>query len=165
MLIVYHKLKINSDLLKPDRIKLDQSGQSPFTSYLKGYEKTTLPAGKLVGITYNPYHFEEPITASPYPIGASEGRSALSVSQVSPILGLWSQTDIRMTDSQSREITAITDLSDYRHKSGGHVVGFKNVYMENDADTVIKVEWETLGTKPMCGEFVFLIEQENCECS
>ena len=160
MLRVYHRVKINSDLLKPDNIQLDKTNvQSPYSAYLKGHEKTTLPAGKLVGITYNEYPFQEIQVTS-------EGGGLTPVPSVSTAPSInWSQTDIRILDSQSREITIETDLSDYRHKSGGHVEGFKNVYMKNDADTTVKIEWETFGVKPICGEFVFMIEQDDCECS
>ncbi|WP_407324280.1 hypothetical protein R5O24_07735 [Tenacibaculum maritimum] len=157
MLRVYHRVKINKDLLRPEKIQFDKSNaKSTFSAYLKGHETTTLPAGKLVGIVYNAYPFSE------FPIGGMEGRSILPANQAFPFY--WSQTDIRILDSKSREITEETDISDYRHKLGGHVVGFKNVHMLNDADTAIRIEWETLGTKPICGEFVFMIEQEDCEC-
>ncbi|CAA0214723.1 hypothetical protein [Tenacibaculum maritimum] len=160
MLRVYHRIKINKELLNPDGIKTTSPAQmkNPFGQFLKGYEKDTIPAGKVVGVTWNPYPFEAPQIGKP-PVGEGIPRNVHM-----QVPTFWSQTDIRMLDSKGREITVETDISDYRHKSGGHIDGFKNIHMDNKADAEVRIEWETIGTKPICGEFVFIIEQENCEC-
>ncbi|MFD0992369.1 hypothetical protein [Tenacibaculum geojense] len=163
MLRVYHRVKINPELLNPDLIEIDEDNfLNPFAKYLSGSEKTTIPAGKVVGVTWNPYVIVEPQTSgSPFP---SESESIGRLPAMALPNSRWSQTDISMYDSKSQEITATTDISDYRHKSGGHIDGFKNIHMSNTADTLLKIVWKTLGNTPICGEFVFIIEQENCEC-
>ena len=96
MLRVYHRVKINGDLLKPGQIQIDKTNpQTPFSAYLKGHEVTTIPAGKLVGITYNEYPFQEAPTSV-------EGGGLTPVSSISTAPSTsWSQTDIRMLDSQN----------------------------------------------------------------
>ncbi|WP_435263851.1 hypothetical protein [Tenacibaculum sp. nBUS_03] len=157
MLRVYHRVKVNTALLDLENYT-PKDLSSPFADFLKNHTRTTLPAGNVVGVTFNDYSQTTPVIANLPPSGGNQ----LFSPQIMP---LWSQTDIRMLDSQNREITTETDISDYRHKSGGHVDGFKNIDMKNDADAVIRIEWETIGKKPICGEFVFIIEQEDCECS
>ncbi|WP_299673267.1 hypothetical protein [uncultured Tenacibaculum sp.] len=156
MLPVYHRVKVNSELLEPDNISIDpQNPTAGITNFLRGHVITTLPAGKVVGVTYNPYQLQEIVI--PNPGGGI----------VAPRLELpytWSQTDISILDSKKRKVTEPTDISDFRHKSGGHTDGFKNIHMDNTSDAVIRIEWETIGRVPICGEFVFLIEQDDCEC-
>lgn len=160
MLKIYHRVKINKDLLTPDKIQLDRTNLlNPLAKYLSGSAKTTLPAGRCVGVTWNPYLHE---SAPKVQFPPQEGEGMIRPSLALPFS--WSQTDIRMRDSKGREVTVETDLSDYRHKSGGHLDGFKNIHILNKADAALKIEWETLGKTPICGEFVFMIEQENCEC-
>lgn len=158
MLRVYHRVKINTALLDLENFT-PKNPTSPFSEFLKSNTKTTLPAGNVVGVTFNEYPQDTPVAPSQPPTGGTQHLAPPTV------MASWSQTDIRMLDSQNREITTETDISDYRHKSGGHVDGFKNIDMKNDADAVIRIEWETIGKKPICGEFVFMIEQDDCECS
>ncbi|WP_299839882.1 hypothetical protein [uncultured Tenacibaculum sp.] len=155
MLEIYHKVRINESLLKPGDISIDmQNVGNILEQFLKGHVVSTLPAGKVVGVTYNPYLFEKNPANSVGLIGG----------QRSQLPFLWSQTDISMVDSQKRNITEPTDISDYRHKGGGHLDGFKNIHMDNEKDAVVRIDWETIGTVPICGEFVFRIQQEDCEC-
>lgn len=154
MLRIYHRVKLNPDLLVPEKIEVDLDSGNPLGNYMKGKVSTTLPAGKVVGATWNPYAFEA--------VGSTveEPQSYIAL----PPLPTWSQTDLTILDSRNLDITVTTDISDYRHKSGGHVLGFKNIHMLNKADANITLVWETLGKMPICGEIVFMIEQENCEC-
>ena len=151
MLRVYKRVKINEDLLGNASLEVDfENSTNPLQPYLRGKQSVTLPAGKLVGITYNPYQLElEEVQEQQY-----YNKQAF----------LYSQTDIKIYDTNGRDITEETDISDYRHKGGGHLVGFKNVWMDLDCDKKITIEYNTIGRKPICGEFVFTIEQSNCEC-
>ena len=152
MLRAYHRVKINPELLTPEKMPLNGSNLGdPLAAYLTGHTRSTLPAGRVVGVTYNPYPF----------VKAEQDTISNNYVQL-PFT--WSQTDVRLLDSKNREITTETDISDFRHKSGGHLDGFKAIHMLNDADAVIRIEWKTIGNTPICGEFVFVIEQENCEC-
>ncbi|CAM1374401.1 conserved protein of unknown function [Tenacibaculum litopenaei] len=159
MLTVYHRVKVNEKLLDAKSRQVDRNNpSSPFEKYLKGYEKTTIPAGVVVGVTYNDYNV--PLIPS-RPTTPGEGGQSAPIPQGPAFYG---QTDIRISDSQNREITEVTDISDFRHKSGGHLPGFKNIHMDNKSDSTVKIEFETIGNKPICGEFVFRIEQTKCEC-
>jgi len=172
MLRVYHRVKVNTELLNLNTAEIDtEDYNNPLLKYLKGYEKTTIPAGLIVGVTFNPYEFNKAY----FEDTSSSGSGSNSEGGLSPVviassvvnnepMSWFGQTDIRMLDSQGREITTETDISDYRHKSGGHIDGFKNIHMKNKEDSSVKITWETLGNEPICGEFVFIIQQENCEC-
>ncbi|MFL0063730.1 hypothetical protein [Tenacibaculum maritimum] len=173
---IYHRVKINAELLELDKLNTPiVSGRNPLESFLRKSTKTTLPEGKCIGVTWNPYPVKEVLQKTiqegrregfppppPPPPPAPDRPSSGNPNGDSTIK--WSQTDIIITDSKTRKITTETDVSDFRHKGGGHLIGFKNIKMENDADSTIKIEWQTLGEIPICGEFVFLIEEENCEC-
>ncbi len=172
MLRIYHRVKVNTELLNLNTAEIDETDyNNPLVKYLKGNERTTVPAGLIVGVTFNPYEFNKAYFEDTSPSGSvsnSEGGLSPVVIASSSVndepISWFGQTDITMRDSQGREVTTATDISDYRHKSGGHIDGFKNIHMKNKEDATVKIAWETLGNEPICGEFVFIIQQENCEC-
>ncbi len=150
MKIIYHRTKINEVLLTPEDIVV--SGSDPLKPYLKSHVIDSLPAGRCTGVYFNEY---------PFASGAPSGPPSTPSSVALPFM--WSNTDISITDTSGIEITRETDIRDYHHKSGGYIEGFKKIdFLSNDER--IRIDWHTKGKMPVCGEFIFLIEQEDCEC-
>ncbi len=142
----YKRIKVNKGLLKEKGTDLEK--------YLANETSDQLPAGEVVGLYFNSYIDENAIVTGT-PQGDPQAYNALPFSV--------SNTDIHITDAQSQLLTEPTDIRDYQHKSGGYIQGFKKI-QDTSKPTQITIRWETIGTTPICGEFVFVIEQSNCEC-
>lgn len=156
-MIKYHRVKINVDLLKKEVI---------FSNYLKGIAKSTLPMGKVVGVRYNAYKYNDNYLFDlPVPgLSVVEGDISPIGTTVNDTSFAFSQTDISILDSQNIPLTERVSLEDYKHLGGGYLEGFKKIKIESSKDHTVIIQFDTLGTLPICGEFIFAIEQEDCGC-
>ncbi|WP_299134570.1 hypothetical protein [uncultured Tenacibaculum sp.] len=149
---IYKKIKINKELLKKK--------VTDYTPYLENEVDDILPAGEVKGVYFISYKGN--VMSMP-PKPPTEG-PGVSLAPTSPTaLALYSNTDIFITDSRDQLLTHPTDIKDYEHMVGGYVENFKKIDVTSKNEP-IKIRWETLGGSPICGEFIFVIEQLNCEC-
>lgn len=152
---IFKRIKVNKDFLKLSMQPQVYRRFSP-TELLTNEVNDTLPAGKVIGVYFNSYvshtgvnyDYEEPMY---------EGEAM----RLAPIP--FSHTDISLKDSRGRPLTEPTDLRDYEHKGGGYPRGFKELDFESKNEK-ITIAWETIGGQPICGEFIFAIEQDDCSC-
>ncbi len=136
---IYKRIKINKDLLKTNL---------PPEELLQNEVSDTIPTGKVIGVYFISY-------MPPMDTGMPTGET---MSRLVPF-GI-SQTDITLKDSRGHLLTETTDIKDYEHKSGGYNEGFKELDFESKNERVT-ISWETLGSRPICGEFIFEIESPN----
>lgn len=135
----YHSIKINKDLLnftddKPTDLKV----------YHTNSENDTLPKGKCTGIYFIPYN------------------TLTLESEIDNICHI----EIRIEDTNGHLLARPSDIRDFYHKQGGYQQGFKKIDFDFDTNEKIDIKWKTYGKplNPICGEFVFIIE-EDCTCS
>ncbi len=147
---IFKRIKVNKELLKLDT---NSFLGKDFSEYLINETSDTIPSGKVTGVYFISYTSESPI--SPYDIG--DNYLTFSPSTV------LSHTNITIKDSRGHLLTEPTDIQDYQHKSGGYGLGFKELDFESKNE-VIFIAWETLMGTPILGEFVFVIETDNCAC-
>ncbi|MCD8405789.1 hypothetical protein [Tenacibaculum dicentrarchi] len=157
---IYHRLKINKELLKLDKATL----KNTIGNYLRDEQSDTLPKGKLISIHFNSYvNTLDTWTAIDYQDGTDPQTTPLLATGTNvPDLNAFicSHTDIRIEDTHGRLLTEPTDLKDYNRSNwgelGARVTPFKLTHNEQ-----ITVKWDTLGNAfPPCGEFIFTIQQE-----
>lgn len=168
--IVYHRIKINENLLELMRSLQNQSQgfrdpETVFNNMLNGSATDTLPAGKIIGIYFNNY-IKEKVNAGGRGNYSNPPKKPSYSMAMPPIDRLQlSHTNIRISDTKDHPVTAESDLQDYEHKAGWNDQGYKPVNFDIENNEQIKVSWETIGTAyPPCGEFMFVIEESNCAC-
>jgi len=148
MKTIFKRIKVNKELLK-----LGQSmGPVDFTTYLTNEVSDTIPEGKVKGVYFVSYATH----------GTETSAIRGSVSRFTPNT-LLSHTDITLKDSRGHLLTEPTDIRDYEHKSGGYGLGFKELDFESKNER-ITISWETITGLPILGEFIFIIETNNCAC-
>ncbi|WP_299833767.1 hypothetical protein [uncultured Tenacibaculum sp.] len=151
---IFKRIKVNKELLK---LSSKPVMGMDFSQYLLGETNDTIPSGKVKGVYFISYISENQISSSSPVLSGG-----MVVSRFSPNT-LISHTDITLKDSRGHLLTEPTDLKDYEHKSGGYGLGFKELDFESKNEKVT-ITWETLGSIPILGEFVFVIETDNCAC-
>lgn len=156
---IYKRIRVNKKLLKLSAEPQVQARLSP-QEFLMNEVTDTLPAGKVVGVYFNHYGGNIPAfedIGEPY-----IGEGSYPPNQYRMPFG-FSHTDITLKDSRGHQLTEPTDIFDYEHKGGGYLDGFKVLDFESKNEK-ITIAWETIGAMPICGEFIFAIEVENCAC-
>lgn len=159
----YHTIQINPELLKIDRPTVEQL--SPFVT---GRTTDILPKGKLIGLYFNSYVKElDAWSAIDYqakeiiPIPGDQKDDGVQMALPQGIAMICSHTPIRIEDTRNRLVTEPVDLRDYQRKNWGSK-GFKDVFLDLKENEQITIAWEVIGDDfPPCGEFVFVIEEEN----
>ena len=162
---IYHRVKVNEALLKPSDLVIDDS-TNPFKGFMSGRLNEVLPSGTLKGVYFQPYFSKEQKQNTGFPgEGGGEGGFSGGGTSSNTLPFVWGHTDIAIKDAKGRDVSELpTDIQDFYHKGGGYLDGFKKIDLESDSDTQISISWDTYGDKPICGEFIFYIE-ENCECN
>lgn len=145
---IFKRIKVNKELLK-----LGKTKGTDFSSYLVSEKSDTIPSGKVIGVYFISYASQGTIAP---PILNS------GVQRFSPST-LLSHTDITLKDSRGHLLTEPTDIQDYQHKGGGYCLGYKVLDFESKNER-ITIHWETVGSIPILGEFVFIIESNHCAC-
>lgn len=143
---IFKRIKVNKELLE-----FNGKAVKDFSSYLESSVNDTLPEGKVKGVYFISYVSKKQIDTTQ--IGG--GRFTPST--------LLSHTNITLKDSRGHSLTEPTDIQDYEHKNGGYSKGFKELDFESSNERVT-ISWETMGGVPILGEFVFIIETDNCAC-
>lgn len=165
---IYHRVKINHELLKFDYEEPQASSNSQpinLQDFLVGQATDTLPKGKCIGLYFLSYvEKQEPQVQS---IGGFGGESLpLGNRMAMPEASLFlaSHTNIRIEDTRGRLIAEPTDIQDYDRKNW-NAKGYKELDVEFDENEQITINYETKGDAfPICGEFVFVIEQSLPTC-
>ncbi len=154
MKLDYSRIQINSELLEKNNSDINMN------DYRRGHANGTLPKGKLRGIYYNNYvqplsawekiDFQEPVPPS-----------TVSPEQKSFIVG---HTEITIKDTRGRLITDPSDLRDYL-RSNMVEKRAKCINFDLEHNETVHIEWNVKGHDfPPCGEFIFIIEEEECLC-
>lgn len=144
---IYKRVKVNKEIYKT------QGASPPLSQFLQNEVNETIPTGKVVGVYFNSYIDKGGESAQRVEVRAA----------VNNVPNFLSHTDITIKDSRGHLLTETTDIKDYEHKSGGYLQGFKNIDF-NSQNERITIAWETIGKMPICGEFIFEIEVDNCDC-
>ncbi|SED21932.1 hypothetical protein SAMN04489761_4664 [Tenacibaculum sp. MAR_2009_124] len=144
MKTIYKRIKVNKGLLK-------YTG-SDYAKFLNNEVSDQLPKGEVKGVKFISYIDEGAVISPPDNGGGAFNALPFGMSN----------TDIFITDTQSNLLTEPTDIRDYQNNGGGYSVNFKKI--DEKADVQITIRWETNGTTPICGEFIFEIDQSNCAC-
>lgn len=154
MQIIYKRIKINDSLLK---ITPNEAENLKIEDYKNGTITDTLPTGKVKGVYFIPYINNSTSHIMERGFGGNMYSNSLNL------------IDITIKDVQGIQITENVCIADYAHKLGGYEQGFKKLNFESKNEK-ITIEWNTIGnnttadTNILCGEFIFMIEKENCNC-
>ncbi len=149
---IFKRIKVNKELL---RLDASPNIGDDFSNYLINTQSDTIPTGKVKGVYFISYVSQNPVS-SPILGGGN------TISRFSPST-LLSHTNIILKDSRGHLLTEPTDIQDYQHKSGGYPLGFKELDFESKNER-ISISWETIVGTPILGEFIFVIETDNCAC-
>ncbi|CAL2095532.1 conserved protein of unknown function [Tenacibaculum sp. 190524A02b] len=152
MKLAYKRVKVNFDLVKGGQVK----------NPLENEINDTLPAGDVKGVYFISYRNTNAPIAPP-PSGGEGNNPQFSKQSFATGFSPYSHTDIFLNDSQSRPLTEPTDIQDFYHKQGGYLKGYKELDFKSNNEQ-INIRWQTHAGQPICGEFIFVIEQSNCEC-
>ena len=149
---IFKRIKVNKGLLK-----LDDSPAlgKDLSQYRVNEVSDTIPSGKVKGVYFISYVSENKLSSP-------NMGSVPIVSRFSPST-LLSHTNITLKDSRGHLLTEPTDIQDYEHKRGGYGLGFKELDFDSNNERVT-ISWETITGMPILGEFVFIIESDNCAC-
>lgn len=156
---IYKRIRINKKLLKLNAEPQVGHRISP-AEFLTNEVNDTLPAGKVVGVYFN--HYGGNMPAFPINNNPDYGEGGYGRAEYR-LPYMFSHTDITLKDSRGHQLTEPTDIQDYEHKGGGYLDGFKELDFESKNEK-ITIAWETIGAMPICGEFIFAIEVDNCAC-
>lgn len=149
--IIAHRTQVNPELL--------QHGEASFTESLDTFKKGTvtdvLPKGKLLGMYYLSYVKElDAWSAIDYkkatdPDGTAPKDKAF----------VCSHTNVRIEDTRSHLITIPTDIQDFSRKNW-NAKGYKEIDFDFNENEQIVINYDAVGDAyPLCGEFVFIIEE------
>ena len=147
---IFKRIQINKELLKLNPLVKD------FSEYLENETHDTIPSGKVKGAYFISYLPD----SLPTTISSGEGGVINPNFSLATML---SHTNITLKDSRGHLLTEPTDIKDYEHKNGGYGLGFKELDFQSSNER-ITIAWETITGTPILGEFVFIIESDNCGC-
>lgn len=151
--IIFSRVDINKDLLGFDfsAFDKDKSIKENFAGYFLDEVSANLPKGKVIGVKFNSYVDEN--SFNDY-YKDYDSKDAF-------IIG---RTEIMLKDSRSLLLVDPSDIKDFKIQGGGYLKDFKKVSIELEVNEPIKIEFNTTGNiMPICGEFIFAIE-DKCGC-
>lgn len=156
---IYHRIQVNKDLLSIDN---SPTMRQTLSDVLVGSITDTLPKGKLTGVYFLNYIESNPsISKPPITVG---GGGVQAMAMPNTVNFLTSHTNIRIEDTRGRLITEPTDIRDYDRKNW-NAKGYKEISLDLETNEQITINYETIGDSfPICGEFIFVIEDNSCAC-